>query len=812
MHDQNRSRRPRPTAIAGAIGALLLAQAATLAHAQQQPAQDGATTTGADGKVQLEQVVVTANKRVEKLEQVPMAISVMNSEQLERNNVKTFEDVTLLSPALSVTYGTTPANNGINMRGIGTTSIGIGVESDVSVTVDDVPMGLQFMAFKDLSDAQRVEIIKGPQSTLYGKASIAGAVNVITKPVQGPLGGDASVMVTSDNEVRARGSVGGMLSDTVGFRVAISANDFEGNVNNLTTGQKVNGNQSQSFMGKLVWRPNDALEVQLMPRVNHTVSNCCVLVPTSMTPVQGALLSNIAQLPASSLLAGVPIGRYNTSIRNDFPTGLTSNDTGVALRVAYDLPSGHQLTSITSTEHYTANDYRDQDFVDVPTLMYYPLANGKPAGVNAGYTQYGTYNIESRSQELRLSSPDAGALRYVAGLWWGENEVERQFIRGYNGIALTTPVEYFGTTYNRNAAIFGQVSYAIRPQDTVLIGARRNHQVSGYEMQLGAPPPAAWAVTSDFKSLGNAENSTTGKVSYQHQFTPSVMAYVMGATGYKGEAYDITSGLTAQTAAQQPVHSESGRTAEIGLKGNYFDNRLTVNLAAFKSTFANYQQNSGSYLPGTTTYVTRLSSIGGVQTHGLEADVAALVTPAFLLNASFAYTIATVTSWPNAPCYTVANSPNGGYNAACILKDAAYGNQNVQDLGGATMPNAPKFKGTITGQYDISLPSRSYNAFINGALRAQSNILTNINQDPTLGAPGFSIFNLGFGIKDKKDRYKVSVFFNNLFDHHYAMTGFTGLGSWSSKAPNPTVNVTTTTWTPARDAFRYEALRVDLKF
>jgi len=811
MHDQiKKGKLPRPTAVAGAIAFLLLAQAGTLAHAQKQ--QDETTKKTDETSAKLDQVVVTANKRVEILEQVPMAISVMNSEQLERNNVKSFEDVTLLSPALSVTYGTTPANNGINMRGIGTSSIGIGVESDVSVTVDDVPMGLQFMAFKDLSDVERVEIIKGPQSTLYGKASIAGAVNIITKPVQGPMGGTASMMVTTDDETRASISYGGMLTDTLGFRLAASTNDYQGNVTNLTTGKKVNGERGRSFMGKLVWRPTDSLEVQLMPRYNHTDKSCCVLVPTSVTPLQGSLLSNVAQLPGTQLLAGINLGPYNTTIRNDYPTGLSSSDTGLAMRIVYDLPNGMQLTSITSNEHYTANDYRDQDFVDVPTLLYYPLANGTPAGVNAGYVQFGTYDIKSKSQELRLASPDVGALRYVVGLWWGENTIDRQFIRGYNGIALSTPIEYFGNTYNRNSAIFGQVTYAIRPEDTVLLGLRRNHQSSGYEMQLGAPPPAPWAVTSDFKSLGNGENSTTGKLSYQHQFTPNVMAYLMGATGYKGEAYDITSGLNAQTAAQQPVHSESGRTVELGFKGNFLSNRVTLNLAAFKSTFSNYQQNSGSYLPGTTTYVTRLSSIGGVQTHGLEADFAALVTPGLLVNASAAYTIATVTDWPNAPCYSVAGSPNGGYNASCVLASPTYGNQNVQDLSGGVMPNAPKWKGSLSAQYDIVIPSSPVNGFVNGSVRAQSHILTNINQDPTLGAPGFGILNLGFGIKDKKDRFKISFFINNVTDHQYALTGFSGLGSWSSKAPNPKVTVTTTTWTPARDAFRYEAMRVDLKF
>ena len=818
------SQRPRLTAVSCATATLFLLQAAAYAQSAPTPAaaasapQAAASASTAAGnqadKVQeggLQAVLVTANKRVERLEQVPLAISVMNSEDLQRNNVRGLDDVALLSPALSVTYGTTPANNGINMRGIGTSSIGIGVESDVSVTVDDVPMGLQFMAFKDLADAARIEIIKGPQSTLYGKASIAGAVNIITEPVGGPLHGHASALVTTDREYRASVSYGGDISDTLGFRIAASDNDFKGNVRNLSTGDWVNGSKGSTFMGKLVWRPTDTLEFQLSPRYNHTEANCCVLVPTSFTPVQGALLSNVSQLPASQLLAGIPIGPQNRDIRNDFPTGLTSSDTGIALRINYELPNGSNLTSITSTEHYTANDYRDQDFVDAHTLLYYPLANGKPAGVDAGYVQYGEYVIKSNSEELRLTSADTGKWRYVGGLWFGENVVDRHFVRGYNGIALSTPVQYYGSTYNRNTAVFGQVSYAITPSDTVLGGLRFNRQISGYDMQLGAAPPVAWAPTSHFFSRDNGENSTTGKLSYQHQFTRGLMAYVMGATGYKGEAYDITSSLNAATAAQQPVHSEHGKTIELGMKGNFLENRLTLNLAAFKSVFTDYQQNSGSYLPGTTTYVTRLNSIGGVQTHGLEADLAALVTPALLINANVAWTLATVTKWPNAPCYAVTSTANGGFNAACILKDPQFGGQNVQDLKGGVMPNAPKIKGSISGQYDFAW-NEGLKEFVSGTFRYQSRVLTNINQDPTLAAPGVGIFNLGFGFKDNADKYRLSFFVNNLFDRHYALTGFTGLGSWNAKAPNPPVTVSTSTWTPARDAWRYESVRFDAKF
>src|SRR5258707_3343644 len=139
---------------------------------------------------------------------------------------------------------------------------------------------------------------------------------------------------------------------------------------------------------------------------------------------------------------------------------------------------------------------------------------------------------------------------------------------------------------------------------------------------------------------------------------------------------------------------------------------MTVNLAAFATRFKDYQQNSGGYLPGTTTYVTRLNSVGGVQTKGVEMDLTALVTSNLLVNLSYAYTKATITAFPNAPCYNVQGSPNGGFNAACILKDPLYGNQNRQDLAGGTMPNAPKNKLYLDGQYDIRLASQPFDAVL----------------------------------------------------------------------------------------------------
>jgi iron complex outermembrane receptor protein len=155
--------------------ALALASLSHGALAQESKAEE----------LKVEQVVVTANKRAQNLQDVPAAITVLSDAALQRNNVRDINDLPNLSPALTVTYSTQPGNFSINMRGIGTYSLGIGVESDVAVVIDDIPFAMQANAFKDLADVFRVEVLKGPQSTLLGKSSIAGAINITTKPIDG---------------------------------------------------------------------------------------------------------------------------------------------------------------------------------------------------------------------------------------------------------------------------------------------------------------------------------------------------------------------------------------------------------------------------------------------------------------------------------------------------------------------------------------------------------------------------------------------------------------------------------------------------
>ncbi len=778
---------------------------ASLAQAQE-------AVPAANAAVQVEQVVVTANKRAQNLQDVPMAITVLSDATIQRNNVRGLDDLPALSPALTLSYGTQPANFSINMRGIGTFSLGIGVEADVAVVVDDVPYAMQANAFKDLADVQRIEVLKGPQSTMLGKSSIAGAINISTKPIEAGWKSRASTYLSSDGEWRVRGALSGALSDTLRMRLAVSKSDFGGVVKNLADGGRLNGMRDNNLNGKLEWSPSDNLQVVVSPHAANFVNNCCVSPFSSMTP--GGLYQNIAQLPASTLLKGINPGPGNVSVRNDYPAGGRAEDRGVGVKVVYNFDDNsplarHTFTSVSSWSHYKMSDFQDGDATDSDVLSA-TLVNGKPSGFSGGLYQYGQFDARSKTQEFRLTSPEKGALRYVGGLFYAKNELGRELTRA----PITTYVtDWASTAYNTNTAIFGQANYDLTPQTGVLLGLRYNKEDIGYTFNRYTPPPATSRVLTEALRGDNSETKVTGKVGLEHRLDAATMAYLTYSTGHKGLAYDLTSSFTAAVAKSQPVPGENARNIEAGLKLSLLENRMALDLAAFRTNFTGFQQSAG-FLDPDGTFRTTLHSIGALRTSGLEADLNWRVSRPLSVNAAFAYTRAEIADFENGPCYSVLNAAgNAAVPGGNCAPNAKYNNAAVQNLSGATMPNAPKYKLNLGGQYDIGNVG-SYDAFVTAAYRWQSAVQFSLNQDPMTVLGSYGILNLGTGFKDKKDTFKLSFMVNNVFNKSYAvgLANNWANGTWSSRAPNPVLAVNTTSWTPARDYQRYFAMRADMAF
>ncbi|MGH8855760.1 MAG: TonB-dependent receptor [Telluria sp.] len=680
----------RPLSVAVALA--LASMNPGLAWAEQADKAPPAPDSGA----RLESVVVTANKRLQNLQDVPAAISVLNDTILQNNNVRDMNDLPALSPALTVTYAAQPGSFSLNMRGIGTYSLGVGVEADVSVIIDDVPLGIQASAFKDLADVHRIEVLKGPQSTLHGKSSIAGAVSITTKPIESTWRTRTSTLLSNDGEWRLGASTSGALSDTVRMRLAASKTSFGGVVRNLTTGERMNGSRNQTFVGKLEWTPSENFEVVFSPYANRSNINCCVPVFTSMTP--GGLYQNIPQLPNSELLRGIDVRPGNVDIRQDYPAGGNSRSGGAGLKMQYTFGeesplAKHVLSSITSYASYRMNDWQDLDGTE-GDYMRYVLVNGKPSGFTGSLYQHGMFDVESRTQELRLTSPDSGDVRYLIGLWYGDNRLQRELTKAPAGPNASW---YHARARNTNYAVFGQSSWEFRKGTSLITGLRLNREDSGFRYTRFMPPPNFDRIETERFSGDNREHAATGKIGLQHQLNRDTMLYGLFSTGRKGVGYDLISTLTAEVAKTQPVPAETAKNYELGAKLGLLDGKAMLNLAVFRTDFKGFQQ-SASFLDPNGFFRAQLHSIGGLRTSGLEADGSWRVSRALTFNGAFAYTRAIVTEFENGPCYAVLNEAGTGRvsHSSCV-RNPKFGNNAVANLKGKPLPNAPKVKVVSSG-------------------------------------------------------------------------------------------------------------------
>jgi len=802
--------------IAAATTLALLAWAPVQAQQADNGAllQPVARQTSSSPQPRLEQIVVTANRRVEKLEDVPASISVLGEETLQRNNVRELADIVNLSPALSISVGTQVGTNSINMRGIGTTSNNLGIEGDVAILVDDIPYSQAQQAFKDASDVARVEVLKGPQSTLFGKSSIAGAVLMTTKPIgSGPMQTRVSLYRTSDHEYRASAALSGRLSEDVGLRLYVSKTDFPGTLHNLTNDTMQNGSGGRSFLAKLQWRVTSDLDLMIAPHFDHSLSTGNTAAIIAIDPGVGYLYNkNYTALSNTAVLRGIHIGPWNREIRNDSPTGLESTDRGVGVRANYAFPdgsplAGHTLTSITSVDNNLSNDFRDNDNIDLISTYYQVDASGKPSGIADPPMIKGTTASKTSTQEFRLTSPDGGAFRYLVGAWASRNTMYRTYYRGNPLVKETNFTDYLTDSGVLNHAIYANTNWDVAPRHSLSAGLRLNRETNNYSFHtidsLSSSAPNN-VHTGEYYYVAPQHKATavTGKLGYSFHVTPDVMAYGTASTGNKGVAYDMTSGANNPNVfAHLPLAAEKALSLEAGLKANLWHNRATFNAAVFQTRFRDYQTSATErFSDGSQASV--LYSIPSIQTRGFEADATVLATRALLLNANLAFTRATIRAWDQGTCYTGATD--------CTIPNRLVPGAFLRDASGGAMPNSPKWKLAMGAEY--TLPQAAwlrYPVAVNAQWRTQSAVRGAISQDPSLDRPGYGILDLGAHVGDTKGRYKLSVGVRNLLDKHYAVGN---VGAFLNFKQTSGPDIRSYGWQPARDAFRTTSIRLDMTF
>ncbi len=824
--------RARRTPIASAVMLSLLSlamQAQAQGAASASPARPAAPPVPAQAEpaqLQLQSIEVTANRRIEKLEKVPQSISVISMEDIERRNVREFEDLTTVAPALTISTGTQVGTNSINMRGIGTTSNNLGIEGDVAVILDDLPFAQPQQAFKDLHDVARIEVLKGPQSTLFGKSSIAGAVVVTTAPIgSGPLRTKLSAYRTSDHEYRLAGSLSGRVGERVGLRLSASKSDFRGLLRNLTTGGYMNGSGGENFNAKLEWNVNNDFDVSLYGFYSDSKATGNTSVLISMDNREGSLIRNNPNLTNTIIFRGITPSKRNRNVRLDDESSLAQKDWGTALRMNYVFPdksalAGHTLTSITGFNSNDSNDRRDNDGHDLVIAQYIPLTNAagvtapssQPSGLKETAQINGLAFIKTYTQDLRLTSPDSGNFRYLLGLWYAKTSLERFYLRGIYGIKPTNYTNYETTSDVQNLALYANSTWEFRPRHTLTLGGRLNRETNNYTFTtisaLAATAPANTPYTPyhHYVAPEHSESAFTGKAAYAYSVSAETMVYASYATGRKGVAYDMTSGANNKNVFNfLPLAAETAESVELGLKANLLGNRATLNVALFHSDFKNYQASSTqTFSDGSSASV--LYGIPEVQTKGFEVDFKILASRQLTLAANYAYTEATITDWPFGACYSgrpgcTTTPPNPRNPTASYYNGAGF-----------KMPNSPRHKGLVSAQYSSNLGP--FKASYNAQVRSQSDVLGNIDQNPTHFRPGITIVDAGMSLATRDNRYKLSLGVRNLFDKQYATGGQGGVvGTLFAPTGAPSsANIAQNGWKPARDAFRYYTVRFDMNF
>lgn len=750
------------------------------------------TATASDAN-QSAEIVVTAQKRTERLQEVPVAVSVVKGEALAQSDRPSLESAAELVPSLNFLKSGTTLNQTIFLRGVGTATFSIAGEPSVSTVVDGVVYARSGEAFSDLIDIAQLEVLRGPQGTLFGKNASAGVINITTQMPRMDHSGNIEVSYFDKNEFRAKGMVNMPLANNLAARFTAFYGDYDGNIRNLATNSWVNGYRHYGGRAQFLYDPSSALRIYVTADYHKNNDNCCAdIIATGPLTAAGAPSTNLAfnVLPT-------PRGADTREVNQNLVT--STKEEGWGLSGQADIAWGRNtVTSITSYRKWNNTEIRDGDWLDRAYVGFQQLHD------------YGPETTDTFTQELRLTSPATDVFSYVLGAFYSHAYSERIFTRNDIvctaaagaptgvlipcGSAFANPSTFpsatadFGSTFN-NFAVFGQGVYRLSDTMRLIGGLRytndrlsvfhsRNTTLAGPGIQPSFPVTATGTgqPASPFTSSTSNDN-LSGKAAFQMDFSKETMGYVSYARGYKGPAYNVFFNLTA--TGTNVIDPETSDSYEVGLKNTLFGGRLILNLDAFYAKYQNFQANNPDLVAGVV--VTRFTNAGDVSTRGAEADFVWRLGPDTTLNGGLAYTDAHVDNFKVAP---------GAATTAVIPS-------------GTPLGYAPKWKGSISLDHRWRTGG-PYDVFFGVQANTQSKQLSLFAPDPIqrqLGTiPGYSLVNVQLGVGDTGNRWRVTAQVRNLFDQSYAAAIVNGGPGGSYRYQIP------------RDADRYWGVSARLNF
>ncbi|MEM1379004.1 MAG: TonB-dependent receptor [Pseudomonadota bacterium] len=730
-------------------------------------------------------IIVTAQKREQNLQEVPVAVSVVSAEVLERQDALTIESAQQLIPSVSFRKGSTNKNSAITIRGIGTISFSGAIEPSVSTVVDGVVLGRSGQAFSELYDIEQLEVLRGPQGTLFGKNASAGVVNITTRRPTETFEASVRASFYEDNEFRVRGRVSGPLSDTVAGSLTIAKSSFDGNIFNVFNNEHVNGYDKFGIRGMLEFKPTDTLSILAIAEHNESDDDCCA-------DIEGRPSGRNPASPAA------PDGDFdldNRQIDHDFATNTRDETDAYSVQIDKELDNGITLTSISAYREWSNDEDREGDFTSIGGTFDEPVF-----GVPFLLHDNGALSTRTTTQEFRITSPDNERLDYLLGVFYMDLDRTATFTRnascqnngGQNqpildanpGLTCNSNDIVSATSFTdstvTNYAVFGQVGYDITEalntffgfrytnDRTEFVHTRRNNDEFGRQ-GVGVRPAEP---NSQFSQASGGFNNTFSGTVDDNDFAIRVggtldlgalagggnrgTIYASYNEGYKGPGFNVFFNMGAND--ELPIDAETSTSIEAGYK--YITGDLSFSITAYSADVENFQANNFDNSTGVT--ITRLTNAGDVTTEGVEIDASWSPTDKLTLTAAVAWNDAVIDEF-NCPIDPTTGNPP----ASC------------SDRSGLDLLFSPDFNYTLTGNFEQPLNNNT--SFIANAVYSriddQVSLLPNNDgtENPVGFLPGYDLLDINIGVSFNDGQYTLSLLGRNLLDETFATT-FSGDG------------------------------------
>jgi iron complex outermembrane receptor protein len=706
----------------------------------------------------LEEITVTARQRSESLQDVPVAVTVMDESAIQKTFAQNLGEMGAYAP--NVTIGTVPGFTAasIAIRGVSTGDIPSTFDPAVTIAVDGFYLGHYQASLLDMFDIQQVEILRGPQGTLFGKNTIGGVINVSTKNPSGEFGiqgkvrlgdeGRQDIMVAADLPI---------IDNVLAARISMQQFNFDGFYENTFDGSDAGGQDLFAARAKILWTPSEEFEALLSIEYIEDDSDTPMVVNTT---TDDKLFYNGFFIPGASAYPGRGGGGVaNVPLGDPFKTGLVtpnqhaagfaeSKDTdghqedvdGIYLTLNWDVMGG-TLTSISGYRSVDSDYYND--YVGEPKAIY--------ATIRSIYR-------DTFSQEIRFSG-STDNIDYVVGGYYQQNDMEYE---NYTSLGPDHPLAGFGipvggllTTADGSQdatsfAVFGEGSYALSEATSLTAGIRYSEEDKDFDLSPLFFPSEIKADESD------SWDDITYRLGIDHQLNDAIMVYASYATGFKSGGFNEQAGtLESASTAFDP---EEAASFEVGMKADLLDNTLRLNVAAFLVEYTDLQVDAVVPVPG-VGQESIVNNAGEVTSSGIEADFMWLASEQLTIDGTLGLLDA---EYDKFDCNR-DNDP-ATPDVDCTDFDVKRTPETTASLGATYNIPLSSLGGSLDLNTNVTYTDAFYNDIINSASSEHEEV---------------TLLNASVSYTANDEKLRVAVFGRNIGDEEYQTSGLSVANLWN---------------------------------